>query len=173
MDEWLLRWPPETSEVGFDDLRWIVSGGVGRLRTLDPTIAAEAALAMLALISAAPIEVAQMENRRELVRLIPPKASTRRYAEFLAAYQLAEAGQKNVAQHFPGYLQMLAQSPLFQSAGHLLTVFVSDSGGAASTTRRIAEDVFLESVTTRGVRDPETEVIDCSTCWLRARRATG
>ncbi|MCC6267221.1 MAG: DUF2325 domain-containing protein [Dehalococcoidia bacterium] len=160
MDEWLLRWPPEVSDTGFDDLRWIVSTGVPRLRSVGRTIAAEAALAMLGLISAAPVDVAHMDERRELVRFIPPGASARRYAEFLAGYQLAAAGHKRVAQDFPGYLQILAQSPLRTSAGHLLTVFVSDSGGAASTTRRIAEEVFLDSALNRGVGDPEAEVLE-------------
>jgi len=160
MDEWLFRWPPESSAVGFDDLKWIVSHGVPKLRSVSRSIAGDSAIALLGLISAAAVEVAQMDERRELVRLLPPGASARRYAEFLAAYQLAAAGHKRVAQDFPGYLQVLAESPLAQSAPHLLTVFVSDSGGAGSTTRRIAEEVFLESVEHRGVADPATEVLE-------------
>ena len=160
MDEWLMRWPPESSDTGFDDLRWIVSSGIPRLRSVGRDIAPEAALAMLGLVSSAPVDTAHMNERRELVRFIPPGASTRRYAEFLAAFQLAAAGHKRVAQDFPGYLQVLAESALHVSAGHLLSVFVSDSGGAGSTTRRIAEEVFLESALRRGVSDPATEVLE-------------
>ncbi len=160
MEEWLMRWPPEASEIGQDDLRWMVGSGLPRLREVPRTIAADAAVALLGLISAAPVEVAQMDERRELVRFIQPGAAARRYAEFLAGFQLAAAGHKKVTQDFPGYLQILAQQPLATSAGHLLTVFVSDSGGAGSTTRRIAEEVFLQSIYARGVSDPGVEVIE-------------
>ncbi|MGE3077167.1 MAG: DUF2325 domain-containing protein [Dehalococcoidia bacterium] len=158
--EWMMRWPPETSEVGFDDLRRINGDAGLRLAQVEATLGAQAALSVLALISAAPVEVASMEERRTLVRLIPPKAPERRYAEFLAAYQLAQSGVRKVTQNFPGYLQVLGNVPLAQSAPHLLTVFVNDSGGADSTTRRIAEEVYLETLRSRGVQDPMAEVIE-------------
>ncbi|MGE0602143.1 MAG: DUF2325 domain-containing protein [Dehalococcoidia bacterium] len=158
--EWMMRWPPETSEVGFDDLRRITADAGLRLAQVDATLGAQAALSVLALISGAPIEVASMEERRALVRLIPPRAGERRYAEFLAAFQLAQSGTRKVTQNFPGYLQVLGNVPLAQSAPHLLTVFVNDSGGPDSTTRRIAEEVYLETLRSRGVRDPMAEVIE-------------
>lgn len=160
MEEWIGRWPPETSELGFDDLRAVVETSLARLKEVDPTISSAAALAVLALASGARLEVASLDERRELVRVLPPRAIERRYAEFLAAYQPAEAGTRKVAQNFPGYLQILANSPLSQSAPHLLTVFVNDSGGTDSTTQRIAEDVYLSALTQRGVRDPQSEVLD-------------
>lgn len=160
MDEWIGRWPRETSELGFDDLRSVVEAAVARLRDSEPAIAAASALSALALASGARIEAASIDERRELVRLVPPRAAQRRYAEFLAAFQPAQAGARKVAQNFPGYLQILAQSPLAQSAHHLLNVFVNDSGGADSTTRRIAEEVYLPAFTARGVRDPRSEVLD-------------
>ncbi|MEO8538979.1 MAG: hypothetical protein ABI577_04500 [bacterium] len=160
MDEWLLSWPPESNELGFDDLRRVTSDANARLIQVDPTLGAQAALAVLALISGANVEVASMEERRELVRLVPPRAAERRYAEFLAGFQLAQAGMRKVTQNFPGYLQILANYPLAQSAPHILTVFVNDSGGTESTTRRIAEDVYLSAFSARGVRDPQSEVLD-------------
>ncbi len=160
LDEWLLRWPPETSEVGFDDLRKIAQDAGLRLARVDATLGAQASLAVLALISAASIEVASLDERRALVRLIPPRAGERRFAEFLAAFQLAQSGTRKVTQNFPGYLQVLGNVALAQSAPHLLTVFVNDSGGPDSTTRRIAEDVYLDTLRTRGVQDPNAEVIE-------------
>lgn len=160
MNEWLMRWPPEAAEVGFDDLRTITAEAVARLGNVEATLGAQAALAVLALVSGAPVEVASLQERRALVRLVPPRAGERRYAEFLAAFQLAQSGMRKVTHNFPGYLQVLANSPLSQSAPHLLTVFVNDSGGADSTTRRIAEDVYIEALKTRGVRDPKAEVIE-------------
>lgn len=171
MEEWFGRWPQEESELGFDDLRSVVEGALARLKELEPTIASAAALSALALASGARLEVASMDERRELVRLIPPRAADRRYAEFLAAFQPAQAGTRKVAQNFPGYLQILANSPLFQTAAHLLTVFVNDSGGTDSTTRRIAEEVYLAAFTTRGVRDPQTEVLDLVDMLAESPRA--
>jgi hypothetical protein len=160
MDEWLGRWPPEASELGFDDLRRIAADATVRLPNVDPTLGAQAALSTLALISGANVEVASLDDRREMVRLVPPRAGERRYAEFLAGFQLAQSGMRKVTQNFPGYLQVLGHAPLSQSAPHLLTVFVNDSGGSDSTTRHIAEDVYLAALRSRGVRDPQSEVLD-------------
>lgn len=171
VEEWFGRWPRNTPEPGFDDLRAIVESAATRLREVEPTIAAAAALSVLALVSGVRTEVASLEERRTLVRYIPPNAPERRYAEFLAAYQPAEAGARKVWQTFPGYLQILAQSPLAQSAQHLLTVFVNDSGGADSTTRRIAEEVYLNAFITRGVRDPRVEVLELVDMLAESPRA--
>ncbi len=171
MEEWFGCWPQEESELGFDDLRSVVEAALARLADIEPTIASAAALSALALASGARLEVASMDERRELVRLIPPRAADRRYAEFLAAFQPAQAGTRKVAQNFPGYLQILANSPLFQSAPHLLTVFVNDSGGTDSTTRRIAEDVYLAAFRSRGVRDPRSEVLDLVDMLAESPRA--
>ncbi|MFN8616003.1 MAG: DUF2325 domain-containing protein [Dehalococcoidia bacterium] len=160
MDEWIGRWPPEASELGFDDLRAVVEAAVTRLKAIDPAIASAAALSALALASGARIEAASSDERRQLVRLVPPRAGERRYAEFLAAFQPAQTGARKVAQNFPGYLQVLANWPLSQSAPHLLNVFVNDSGGPDSTTRRIAEDVYIPALIARGIRDPRSEVLD-------------
>lgn len=160
MEEWFGRWPAEAGELGFDDLRSVVEAALRRLKDVEPTIASAAALSVLALASGARLEVASGDERRELVRFIPPRAADRRYAEFLAAFQPAQSGVRKVAQNFPGYLQILANSALFQSAPHLLSVFVNDSGGPDSTTRRIAEEVYLAALAGRGIRDPQSEVLD-------------
>jgi hypothetical protein len=78
MDEWLLRWPPEEVEVGFDDLRKIAVDAVTKLGGVEATRGAPAARSVRALVYGAANQTATHEERRALVRLIKPRAGEKR-----------------------------------------------------------------------------------------------
>src|SRR6185295_7056905 len=114
-----------------------------RLVGVDARLATYAALSSLACIATGPAEWATVAQRHSLVQLVPPKATVRRYAEFLASFRLATESPKAVLTQFQGYLQILAQYPLAITTPHLEDVFMHDSGGPASISRALADSVVL------------------------------
>jgi hypothetical protein len=93
-----------------------------------------------------------MEERKRLVRFIPVTSHERPYAEFLAGFQPAATGVKNVLTAFPGYIPYLRDQSLQSSQAHMLDVFMMQEG-SGSLAHRIAEDVIPHALQ-RGVGDP-------------------
>jgi hypothetical protein len=159
IEEWIDHWPNADDDTLEDDVRLLVSRA-GQLERIEPGFAANAALSCLVALAQAPAESASVAQRRALVRLVNPNNPGRPYAEFLAAFPLAELGQRNVLTHFPGYIQTLRRQPLPLMASHIQTVFVQDSGDAGSVTRAIGEEVIIPALRAGGVQDPVPEVLD-------------
>jgi len=153
MEEWRYRWPSIEAAESVKDLRWLVEACLARLPGAEADSAALAALACLACIANGPAEWASMDERKVLVRYLPLGSRERRYAEFLAAFSLAAAGHLRVGRTFPGYTSHLAETRIETSAGHLLDVFMMQSGNAGGLTEELADEV-IPAALQKGIGNP-------------------
>jgi hypothetical protein len=169
VSEWEYRWPNDAAAG--EDLAWLAPAAERRLLGVDGRLATYAAVSCLACIATGPAEWATTAQRRSLVQLVPPKATIRRYAEFLAGFRLATEAPKTVLTQFQGYLQVLAQCPLSTTAPHLVEVFMHDSGGPGSISRAIAESVVVDAIAALGVEEPDAEVMDLLDMLAESPRA--
>ncbi len=160
MDEWRYRWPSDDSAK--TELRWLAETSLARLAGAHSETAQLAALACLACIAGGPVDWASVEVRRQVVKLIPVTSRVRPYAEFLAGFQLAANGMKRVADQFPGYLSVLQEQPLARSHSHLLDVFVMQESRHSGLAHRIADEVVVAALKTRGLAVPNVliELLD-------------
>jgi hypothetical protein len=163
VNEWNKAWPREDVADTLQDLSWLVTQAEARLGNpaMDAAISEPAALACLACIAGGPLDWASAKQRRTLVQLIALRNAERRaYAEFLAAFRPAEAGQKSILGSFPGWTKILAQTRLSRSAPYLMVVAANDNGGSGSLTWALAEDVYLQALELWGIDDPQAELVD-------------
>ena len=160
---WDKAWPQGDVAETLQDLSWLVTEAERRLKTaaISPEMAEAAALSCLACIAGGPLEWASNAQRRALVQLISLRHPSRRqYAEFLAAFQPAAAGNKSILGLFPGWTRVLAQTRLGRSAPYLMDVAANDNGGSGSLTWALAEDVYLQALRLWGIDDAQTELVD-------------
>lgn len=153
MEEWRYRWPSPDPAESMKDLRWLVEACLARLAGAQPESAALAALACLACVASGPAEWATVEERRTLLRHVRVGSQERPYAEFLAAFAPAAAGNASIVRNFPGYIQFLRDVRLDTSAPHLLDVFMMQSGNAGGLTHRLAEEVIPGAIK-QGITEP-------------------
>jgi len=163
VNDWDKAWPHTDVAETLEDLSWLVEEAERRLKSpsIESVMAEPAALSVLACIAGGPVDWASNSQRKALVQLVSLRNPRRReYAEFLAAFQPAAAGQKSVLTLFPGWTKVLAQVRLSRSASYLMDVAANDNGGSGSLTWALAEHVYLGALDLWGLDNPQAELVD-------------
>jgi len=157
MDEWVHSWPRgEHFEPGLG----LDEAARRALPLMDRELAPRAALARLATIATLPPEEVSLRDRRELVNCIPRHDAMRRYAEFLAMFRLAAAGERAPWDEFPGYIEIVTGKELATTAEHIAEAYLAGSG-PGSAARLLADRAVLACLRQpRGITDPAKHVLD-------------
>jgi len=157
IDEWVHSWPREER---FDSGLRLNEVARRALPLMDRELAPRAALALLATIATLPPEEVSLRDRRELVNCIPRHDAMRRYAEFLAMFRLAAAGERAPWDEFPGYIEIVTGKELATTAEHIAEAYLAGSG-PGSAARLLADRAVLACLRQpRGITDPEKHVLD-------------
>ncbi|MGE5597158.1 MAG: DUF2325 domain-containing protein [Hyphomicrobiales bacterium] len=158
VDDWINAWPQEPEdETAAPDAAGLVAATLAALPGVSSDLVRPMALAALA-ISVRSDDVS-LNDRRRLLNQIPPGEDGRGYAEFLAVYRLAESGERTTWGQFPGYVRVVGGERLERSWPYLHEVFVNSTGGEGAA-RPLADGAYLPALTTWGITDPQTQLID-------------
>lgn len=153
---WVGQWPRELAEALPLDAARLARSSARVLPLVEPALSVPAALAtLLALSHDAELPPAV---RRDLLGQIPRGHGYRGPGEFLAAFRLAATGRFERWRDFPGYVEVLAATPLSQSCQHLQELFMTS--GDDGLVGRVAEAAYLPALRSHGVEDPAAEVLD-------------
>ena len=158
VDDWEHRWP---SEEQFAPDENAAAAARRALPFMDPHVAPRAALAALASIAnLPPDDRISLRDRRELVNWIPRNEPIRRYAEFLAVFRIAAAGDRAPWDEFPGYIEIVSRKELATTADHIVEAYLAGAG-AGSAARLLADRAVLPGLKHDwGITDPEKHVLD-------------
>ena len=158
VDDWDHAWPSEEQFVPDENA---ASAARRALPYMDPHVAPRAALAALASIAILPRDDRiSLRDRRELVNWIPRNEAIRRYAEFLAVFRIAAAGDRAPWDEFPGYIEIVSRKELATTADHIVEAYLAGAG-PGSAARLLADRAVLPGLKhARGITDPEKHVLD-------------